>query len=87
MGFTVYILRSVRDGSLYVGHTNDLSRRLGQHNNPTAKSYTAQRGPWVLVHAEEHPARSDAVARERFLKSVPGSREKKRLSGLDPNAT
>ncbi|HUU22456.1 MAG TPA: GIY-YIG nuclease family protein [Phycisphaerae bacterium] len=42
MGFVVYILRSVSDGRLYVGHTNNLSRRLRQHNDPFARSYTAK---------------------------------------------
>ncbi len=81
MGFFVYILRSVSDDSLYVGHTNNLDRRLGQHNNPQGKSYTAKRGPWELVHREEHPDRAEAMARERHLKSVAGSREENRLAG------
>jgi predicted GIY-YIG superfamily endonuclease len=82
MGLIVYILRSQRDGSLYVGHTSNLPRRLEQHNNPYGKSYTAKRGPWQLVHAEEHANRSTAMARERFLKSHAGAQEKKRLAGV-----
>jgi predicted GIY-YIG superfamily endonuclease len=81
MGFFVYILRSQRDGSLYVGHTNNLPRRVRQHNDPTGKGYTAKRGPWALVHQEPHPDRSSAARRERFLKSVAGSREKNHLAG------
>ena len=65
MGFVVYILRSQRDGSLYVGHTNNIQRRLTQHNDPKSKSYTAKRGPWQLVHAEQHPDRRSAMAREQ----------------------
>ncbi|HET6428043.1 MAG TPA: GIY-YIG nuclease family protein [Phycisphaerae bacterium] len=80
MGFFVYILRSERDGSLYVGHTNNLPRRFAQHNDPRSNSYTAKRGPWMLVHSEIHPNRSAASIRERFLKSVAGSREKRRLA-------
>jgi len=82
MGFVVYILRSVRDGSLYVGHTNNLDRRLLLHNNPRGKSYTAKRGPWVVAYSEPHSDRSSAALRERFLKSVGGSREKKRLAAI-----
>jgi predicted GIY-YIG superfamily endonuclease len=51
-----------------------------QHINSYSKSYTAKRGPWILVHAEEFSDRSQAVQRERFLKSVAGSREKKELA-------
>ena len=81
MGSVVYILRSLQDGSLYVGHTNDLQRRIEQHNNPNGKSYTAKRGPWELAYVEEQPTRAEAMARERFLKSCAGSQEKKHLAG------
>ena len=80
MGFVVYILRSKKDGSLYVGHTNDLARRLAEHNNPLGKSYTAKRGPWELVHSEDHPDRSTAMNREHYLKSHAGAHEKKQLA-------
>ena len=80
MGFHVYILRSQRDGSLYVGHTNDMERRLAQHNNPRGKGYTAKRGPWTLCHVEEHPDRGSAMKREQFLKSHAGAHEKKQLA-------
>ncbi|MCD4825137.1 MAG: GIY-YIG nuclease family protein [Phycisphaerae bacterium] len=80
MGYVVYILKSTKDGSLYVGHTNNLDRRFRQHNNPSGKSYTAKRGPWTLVHREEHPTRSEAATREQFLKSHAGAHEKKRLA-------
>jgi putative endonuclease len=83
MGFFVYILRSRRDRSLYVGHTAEFLRRLAQHNNPSRGCYTSRRGPWDLVHTEEFPDRSSAMKRERFLKSVEGSREKKRLAGVE----
>jgi predicted GIY-YIG superfamily endonuclease len=63
-----------------VGQTQDLSERLRRHNNPTEGTYTARRGPWELAYFEEHPNRALAVRRERFLKSVAGSREKKRLA-------
>lgn len=81
MGYVVYILRSQKDGRLYVGQASDLDRRLAQHNNSNAKSYTAWRGPWDVVHVEPHPSRTQAMRRETFLKSVAGSREKKRLAG------
>jgi len=82
MEFVVYILRAETNGSLYVGHTNNLPRRLEQHNNHSGKSYTAKRGPWVLAYKEEYAERSAAVMRERFLKSRAGAREKKQLAGV-----
>jgi putative endonuclease len=80
--FWVYILRSDNTGVLYVGHTENLPERVDRHNAGTACRYTRSRGPWQLVYSERHPTRSEAMARERFLKSVSGSREKKRLAGV-----
>ena len=82
MAFYIYIIRSQKDNSLYVGHTNDLQRRLDQHNNPNGKSYTSRRGPWKLLHHEKFSTRSEAMNRERFLKSHAGSHEKKVLAGI-----
>jgi len=79
----VYILRSQRDNSLYVGQTKDLQGRLARHNNPSGGSYTSKRGPWLLVHSEPHPDRAAATRRERFLKSCAGAGEKRRLAGAD----
>jgi putative endonuclease len=82
VGFFVYILRSDRDGSLYVGQTKDLAARVARHNSGRRKTYTGDREPWTLAHCEEHPSRSEAMARERFLKSCAGAAEKRRLAGL-----
>ena len=58
-------------GKLYVGSTDDLVRRLAEHNDVdrSKEKYTAKHGPWVLIRAEGHLARADAMARERFIKS------------------
>ena len=80
--FHVYIVRSERNGKLYVGHTDDLQRRLAEHNSGRGGRFTRQQGPWRLVHAEPHSDRSAAARRERYLKSIDGSREKKRLAGV-----
>ena len=79
--FWVYLLRSLRNGKLYIGHTNNLSRRVLDHNEGHGSQFTRQNGPWELVHKEEHPDRLSAARRERYLKSVAGSREKRRLAG------
>ena len=81
--FFVYILRSLQDGAIYIGQTGNLRRRLSQHNTPSSKSYMAKRGPWDLVHLEQHPDRSTAMHRERFLKSCAGAHEKRRLAAGD----
>ena len=80
MPFWVYILRSGRNGKLYVGQTGDLERRLTEHDEGRGGKFTRLNGPWELMYKEAHENRTSAVRRERFLKSVPGSREKKRLA-------
>jgi putative endonuclease len=82
MAFYVYIIQSVKDGGLYIGHTQDLHNRLEQHNDQHRKTYTSKRGPWNLLHYEEQQTRSLAVRRECFLKSHAGFHEKKLLAGM-----
>ncbi len=75
MSFWVYILQSETSGRLYTGQTSDLEGRLKRHNAHESGSsrYThKQEGPWRLVHSEEYATRSEAMKRERFLKSGQG---------------
>ena len=65
--FTVYVLRNSA-GRLYVGQTVDLPRRLAQHESGEAR-WTRNRGPWELVFQETYSTRSEAMRRERALKS------------------
>jgi putative endonuclease len=79
--YHVYILRSIKNNKLYIGHTNNLDRRIEDHNAGCGSKYTRQNGPWILVYSELHPDRASAARRERFLKSTRGSQEKKQLAG------
>ncbi len=65
----VYMLRCA-DGSLYTGITNDLTRRLQQHNAGTASRYTRSRLPVAIVYQEEQTSRSHALKREFAIKSL-----------------
>jgi putative endonuclease len=66
-------MRSEATGRHYVGHTSDLTQRLGQHNNGITKS-TKNRGPWKLIQQDRFPTKGDAMRRERFLKTGQGPR-------------
>jgi len=79
-----YILRSLRDGRLYVGSTADVHRRLQRHNLGLVPS-TRHRRPLVLEWHEAHPTRAEAVRREMYLKSLEGSAEKMRLASGPPS--
>ena len=66
--FTVYILFSSSIDKYYVGYTNDLERRLTEHKRKKGK-YTDGGIPWCLVHQEEYESKSEAMNREKFIKS------------------
>ena len=69
--YYVYILQSQKDKRKYIGETNNLERRLIEHN--TGRSpYTKGRGPWELIYREEYRTRTEAIKREHFLKSGKG---------------
>ena len=68
MSCWVYVLQSEATGRYYVGSTEDVSFRLGEHNAGRVDSTQASR-PWVLVYQEEHPNRGSAVRRELEIKS------------------
>ncbi|HEY3389618.1 MAG TPA: GIY-YIG nuclease family protein, partial [Prolixibacteraceae bacterium] len=52
----------------YIGYTNDLERRLSEHNRKKGK-YTDGGIPWNLVHQEKFELKSEAMKREKFIKS------------------
>ena len=76
MPYYVYLLKSLKTGTSYVGHTSDLPRRVEEHNNGKNK-YTKNKAPWKLLYHEEFPTRSDAMRREKFYKSIDGRLELK----------
>ncbi len=68
MSFYVYILASQRNGTIYVGSTDDLVRRVWQHRNNQIAGFTQQHGVKTLVWYEVHESREQALLRERQLK-------------------
>ncbi len=70
--FYVYMLKSKKDGSLYVGYTDDLKRRFEEHNGKKNVS-TKHKAPFQLVYYEAYKSRADAKHRESMLKRFSGS--------------
>jgi putative endonuclease len=68
MSFYVYILASERNGTLYVGMTDDLSRRVGEHQAGVLPGFTKKYGVKTLVWSEVHETRESAFVRERQIK-------------------
>ena len=65
--FYVYILQC-NDGSYYTGHTDDLEKRIAQHQSGELCGYTSTRRPVQLVFSAEFQSRDEAFARERQIK-------------------
>ena len=69
----VYVLKSKKDGKNYVGSTNDLKRRLKEHNNGEVES-TKYRQPLELIYYEAGLDESKARKREKYFKTIWGKR-------------
>ena len=71
----IYIVANKRNGTLYVGVTNDLIRRVYEHKNKTTKGFTSKYSLDKLVYYEVHGCIESAILREKQLKA--GSRKDK----------
>ena len=67
MTFWAYVVRC-SDGSYYTGHTEDIERRIGQHNVGEIAGYTQRRRPVALMWCQEFPSRLEALTAERQVK-------------------
>lgn len=73
MFFYVYVLQSIKNKEFYIGSTENLVRRVKEHNlglNQSTKPYK----PWKLIYYEACRNRLDAKRRERYLKTSEGGR-------------
>jgi putative endonuclease len=64
----VYILASRRNGTLYIGVTSDLIKRVWQHKNDVVEGFTKQYGVHMLVWYELHGTMESAIQREKNIK-------------------
>jgi len=65
----VYILANKRNGTLYIGVTSDLIKRVWQHRNNVVKGFTEKYGVHQLVYYELHDTMESAIAKEKMLKN------------------
>ena len=66
--YHVYILASRRYGTLYIGVTNSLQKRLDEHRSGKGSSFVRQYGVFRLVYVESYDRADEAIAREKQLK-------------------
>lgn len=80
MPYYVYIILC-KDGSYYTGYTKDVEHRVEQHKKGQGARYTRMREAEKMVYVEEFNTRSEAMKREREIKSLSHS-EKQRLINI-----
>ncbi|PXA84920.1 GIY-YIG nuclease [Caulobacter sp. D4A] len=68
MAFYVYIIASRRNGTLYIGHTDDLARRIWEHQEKVRPGFTRKYHVGILVWYEVHDTRESVLIRERQMK-------------------
>ena len=73
MFWYTYVLESIKDGDYYIGYTNNLKRRLAEHNKGLNFS-TKFRKPFKLIYFEACLNMKDAKRREHYLKTTQGRR-------------
>jgi predicted GIY-YIG superfamily endonuclease len=78
--FHVYILQC-NDGSYYTGRTDDLERRIAEHQAGVFPGYTSTRLPVHLVHAEAIATRAEALAAEQKIKGWTRAKKKALIAG------
>ncbi len=64
----LYILASYKDGTLYIGVTSNLVKRIYEHKNNLAEGFTKAYGVHILVYFELHQTMEDAILREKQMK-------------------
>jgi putative endonuclease len=83
--FYVYILASLIGGTLYIGVTNDLVRRVAEHRSKPLESFTGKYEVYRLVYFEQFDDPENAIRREKRLKKWNGAWKIRLIEELNPN--
>lgn len=76
-----YILKSLKNGKYYIGHTENLENRVKRHNSGLVRS-TKNGRPWKILYTEVFSTKSEAYRRELEIKSYKGGIKFKKLLGI-----
>jgi putative endonuclease len=76
--YYVYILLSLKDGKFYIGFSEDIQKRLADHNAGRNTS-TKPRRPLKLIYYEAHLSKEDALRRESYFKTIKGKSTLRRI--------
>jgi putative endonuclease len=76
--YTVYVLKSLKDNRTYTGCTQDITKRLNEHNTGQVDS-TKNRIPLSLWYKEEYEDKHEAFEREKHFKTAWGRRQLRKI--------
>jgi putative endonuclease len=82
--YFVYILATGRNGTFYVGVTNDLLRRIWEHKNGAAEGFTKKYGIHRLVYYEPHTSIEAAIMREKSIKRWSRAMKMEAIERINP---
>ncbi|MBX7199277.1 MAG: GIY-YIG nuclease family protein [Rhodospirillaceae bacterium] len=82
--YYVYILASGKKGTLYVGVTNDLARRMHEHKGGLLDSFAKKHGVKKLVHFESGESAEGAIAREKSIKHWTRAKKLNTIESVNP---
>ncbi len=83
--YYIYILASKKNGTLYIGVTNDISRRVWEHKEKITKGFTQKYKIDKLVYCETYNEINDAITRESQLKNWKRDWKIKLIESANPN--
>ncbi len=77
--YFVYVLENSEDKSWYIGFTDNVERRVREHDNKAGGKHTRRKaGKWEIIYYEAYIDKRDALGREKFLKGGSGRKFLKR---------
>lgn len=82
--YCVYIITNKRNGTLYIGVTSDLKRRIYEHKNKIVEGFSKKYGLGLLVYFEVFATSSEAISREKYLKGKTRAFKVDLIRGFNP---
>jgi len=79
--FYAYVIKSLKDGSFYKGHCQNIEERIKQHNSGITKSISSKI-PFELAYYEQFESEGDAIKKEKYFKTAAGRRYLKQKLNL-----
>jgi putative endonuclease len=83
--FFVYMLASQKNGTLYIGVTSDLPKRIWEHKNKVVEGFTEKYDVDKLVWFEQHDNAESAITREKQMKEWKREWKIKRIAEMNPD--